>query len=302
MFSPSGEQIEIAFDEQRAVVVEVGGGLRTYSVGEREVLDGYDAGEIASSGRGQVLMPWPNRIADGRYEFRGLEHQLPIDEPARNCAIHGLVRWSAWEVSEREAHRVVVRHALHPRPGYPFALELSIEYSLSPDGLTVGTTATNLGVEPCPFGAGFHPYLLPTDARVDTEVLRLPARRVVRTDEAGVPVESSAVEGTALDFRGGRRVGSTGLDHCFTDLEREDDGRARATLGTSDGETTLWVDQAFSYLQLYTGDDRPDVNRRSLAVEPMTCPPQAFRIGDDVVVLDPGDSFSATWGLSPHTA
>ena len=298
MFSPSREQIEIAFEEQRAVVVAVGGGLRTYSVGEREVLDGYDAGEIASSGRGQVLMPWPNRIADGRYEFRGLEHQLPIDEPARHCAIHGLVRWSGWEVAEREAHRVVVRHALHPRPGYPFPLELSIEYALSHDGLRVESTATNVGADACPFGAGFHPYLFPGEPRVDTATLRVPARRVVDVDERGVPVDSSPVDGSEHDFRAGRAVDSTQLDHCFTDLERGEEGLARVVLG----ETTLWVDEAYPYLQLYTGDDRPDVARRSMAVEPMTCPPHAFRSGDDVVVLDPGDSFSATWGLNPYTA
>lgn len=298
MFSPSGAQLEIALEEQRAVVVEVGGGLRTYSVAGREVLDCYGDGELASSGRGQVLMPWPNRIAEGRYEFRGQEHQLPIDEPARSCAIHGLVRWAAWEVAEREAHRVVMRQALHPRPGYPFALELALEYALSPEGLRVATTATNVGVEPCPFGAGFHPYLLPGEASVDTAVLRLPARRVVEVDERGVPVGSSAVDGSAYDFRAGRAVGSTELDHCFTDLERDGDGRARVVLG----ETALWVDQAYGYLQLYTGDDRPDVARRSLAVEPMTCPPHAFRSGDDVVVLDPGDAFTATWGLNPDTA
>jgi aldose 1-epimerase len=299
VFSPTGEQFEIAFGDQRAVVVEVGGGLRTYSVGKRAVLDGYDVAEIPPSGRGQVLMPWPNRIADGRYEFRGRELQLSIDEPARNCAIHGLVRWSAWEVAEREAHRVLVRHALHPRPGYPFALELAIEYALSPDGLSVSTTATNVGVDPCPFGAGFHPYLFTGKPRVDTAVLRLPARRVLDVDETGVPVGSSAVEGSEFDFLVGREIGRTKLDHCFTDLERDADGLARVTLGSPEpGTTTLWANEAYPYLMLYTGDDRPDVDRRSIAVEPMTCPPEAFRSGEGVNVLDPGEFVTAVWGLS----
>jgi aldose 1-epimerase len=298
VFSPSGEQFEIAFEDQRAVVVEVGGGLRTYSVGDRDVLDGYGVGEIAPSGRGQVLVPWPNRIAEGRYEFGGSELQLPIDEPVRNCAIHGLVRWVSWAAVERDEHRVVVAHRLQPQPGYPFALDLRIEYALSEQGLQVSTTATNLGEDSCPVGAGFHPYLLPAEARVDTAVLRLPARRLVETDESGVPVDSSAVDGTEFDFRGGRRVGATRLDHCFTDLEREADGRAWVTLGSPEVGTTLWLDEAFAYLVLYTGDDRPDVARRSIAVEPMTCPPHAFRIGDDVVVLYPGASLTAAWGLT----
>ena len=286
MPSPSGEQLEIAFGDQRAVVTEVGAGLRTYSVDGRQILDGYSDREIAASGRGQVLLPWPNRIAEGRYEFGGEERQLPVNEPETGCAIHGLVRWGAWTVSEREAHRVVVHHTLHPQPGYPFALALGIEYALSEDGLRISTTATNVGVDPCPYGAGAHPYLCPGTPTVDTAVLRVPARTVL---------DVGSVDGTEFDFRSGRPVGETRLDHCFTDLERDDDGLARVTLGG----TTLWAGEAYGYLMLYTGDGRPDVNRRSLAVEPMTCPPHAFRTGESVIVIEPGDSVESAWGLAP---
>jgi aldose 1-epimerase len=299
VFAPSGEQFEIEAGDQRAVVVEVGGGLRTYSARDREVLDGYGLDEICGSGRAQVLVPWPNRVAEGKYEFRGEEQQLPVNEPSTGSAIHGLVRWGSWEAVERDRDRVVVRHRLHPQPGYPFALELWSKYSLSGTGLRVVTQATNLGDRPCPFGAGFHPYLLPGTPSVDDALLRLPARSVLETDEGGVPVGRSPVEGTELDFRGGRALGGTKLDHCFGDLERDADGLVRVTLGWPGSGVTLWADAAYRYLQLYTGDDRPDVSRRSLAVEPMTCPPQAFRSGEDVVVLEPGASWSGVWGLSP---
>ena len=110
----------------------------------------------------------------------------------------------------------------------------------------------------------------------------------------------SPVDGTEFDFRDMRPVGETTLDHCFTDLERGDDGLARVTLSSPEhgASTTLWADDAYPYLMLYTGDDRPDVSRRSLAVEPMTCPPQAFRSGEAVITLEPGDSVAAGWGLS----
>ena len=299
MFAPSGEQFEIEAGDQRAVVVEVGGGLRTYSAAGREVLDGYGLDEICSSGRAQVLAPWPNRIAEGRYEFRGEEQQLPVNEASSGSAVHGLVRWAAWDAVERERDRVVVHHRLHSQPGYPFALELWVKYSLSDAGLRVAAQATNVGDAPCPFGAGFHPYLLPGTAVVDDALLRLPARSVLETDASGVPVGRAAIEGSELDFGNERTLGGTRLDHCFGDLERDADGLARVTLGTSESRVTLWADAAYRYLQLYTGDDRPDVSRRSLAVEPMTCPPQAFRSGEDVVVLEPGASWSGVWGLSP---
>ena len=132
------------------MIVEVGGGLRSYSAGGRELLDGYGADEMCASGRGQVLLPWPNRLEDGSYEFEGRRHRLPLTEPDTRTAIHGLVRWASWRVAEHEAHRVVMEHVLHPQPGYPFSLRLGIEYALSEDGLRVRTTATNTGAGALP--------------------------------------------------------------------------------------------------------------------------------------------------------
>jgi aldose 1-epimerase len=300
MSSPSGEQIEIASGDQRAVVVEVGGGLRAYSAAGRELLDGYPAdGEIVS-GRGQVLIPWPNRLRDGTYEFDGQRHQLPLTEPEHHNAIHGLVRWADWTVGEREESRVVMEHVIHPSPGYPFSLAVSIEYALSDDGLSVATKATNGGEDPCPYGAGAHPYLTLGTATVDSIVLTAPGRQMLRSDDRGIPTGRVAVDGTEYDFREPKRIGATRLDHCFTHLER-DDGIARVELRGPDesGGLTLWMDDAYGYLMLFTGDPLPDVNRRSLAVEPMTCPPNAFNTGEALIRLEPGGSFSSRWGIAP---
>src|SRR6516225_616318 len=173
MIAPSGEQIEIVAEDQQAVVVEVGGGLRSYSTGGRELVDGYGANEMSSSGRGQALIPWPNRLQDGSYEFDGRHHQLPLNEPERRNAIHGLVRWAAWTASEHEPHRVVMKHVLYPQPGYPFSLRLGIEYALSESGLQVRTTASNLGADPCPCGSGAHPYLTLGIEPIDHLMLRV---------------------------------------------------------------------------------------------------------------------------------
>ena len=301
MVAPSGEQIEIAAGGQLAVVVGAGGGLRMYSAAGRELLDGYAVDEPCTSGRGQVLIPWPNRLEDGAYEFDGQRHQLPLTEPGTRTAIHGLVREAAWAVAEREAHRVVVQHALEPRPGYPFSLELSIEYALSESGLRVRTTATNAGREACPYGSGAHPYLAVGTATVDSAVLRAPGQTVLRSDERGLPVGAGSVESTEYDFRRPRAIGATRLDHAFTDLERGEDGLARVELGDPRHPRgrTLWVDGSYPYLQLFTGDPLPDVARRSLAVEPMTCPPNAFRTGEALIRLEPGESFTGAWGIVP---
>jgi aldose 1-epimerase len=298
---PSGEQIEITSGDQRAVVVEVGGGLRSFTAGGRDVLDGYGLEEQPLSGRGQVLIPWPNRLADGSYEFDGRRHQLPLTEPELSNAIHGLVRWAGWRVGDRETDRVVMEHVIHHQPGYPFTVSLGIEYALSDDGISVQTTATNLGAAACPYGCGQHPYLTLGTATVDTLELQAPGRRVLISDERDLPTGTEPVDGTEYDFRESRTIGATKLDNAFTHLERGEDGRAR--VGVSDPESgaarTLWVDESYAYLMLFTGDTRPDVNRRSLAVEPMTCPPNAFRTGDSLIRLEPGESTTSAWGITP---
>ena len=294
-------QVEIAFRAQRAVVVEMGGGLCSYSGRGGELLDGFDADEPIASGRGQVLIPWPNRIEDGAYEFDGNRYQLPLTEPERGNAIHGLVRSEPWTTGAREPHRVVMEHLLEPAPGYPFTLELAIEYALSERGLSVQTTATNVGAEACPFGSGQHPYVTLGTPTVDSLILRAPGRTVLTVDERGIPRGREPVDGTEYDFRRPREIGATRLDHAFTDLERGADGRARVELRDprSRKGLTLWLDESYGYLQLFTGDPLPDVARRSLAVEPMTCPANAFRTGEALVRLEPGESFTAAWGIVP---
>jgi aldose 1-epimerase len=280
--------------------VEVGGGLREYTLDGRNLLDGYGADEMSSSGRGQVLIPWPNRIKDGRYSFDGRDHQLPLDDIAEQDAIHGLVRWVPWTAADREEDRVVMEHVLHPQPGYPFTLALSVEYRLSEEGLRVRTTVTNVGPAPCPYGSGNHPYLAVTESLVDSLTLRIPAHTLLRSDERGIPVERLPVGGTDYDFRQPRAIGVTVLDHAFTDFERGEDGRARVELRGESSELTLWVDETHPYVMVFTGDPLPDVSRGSLAVEPMTCPPNAFRSGDGLIRLEPGQSFTSAWGIDPR--
>lgn len=293
--SPTGRQFEISSGDQRAWIVEVGGGLRRYTAGTREVVDGYAEHELCTSGRGQCLIPWPNRVRDGRYEFARARQQLALTEPSKGNAIHGLVRWASWTVRAHDSDRVELAHTLHPQPGYPHTLELSLDYRLGLEGLTVATRATNVGSSACPFGAGAHPYLAAHTPSVDTAMLRAPGRTRLLADERGVPTGRAPVAGTVYDFREPRPIEALQLDTAFTDLDRGDDGDARVQL---DG-TVLWFGEEYTHVMLFTGDSLPDVNRRALAVEPMTCAPNAFVSGDGLRTLAPGESFAAAWGIDP---
>ena len=220
--SPTGQQWRIGHGSQEVVVCEVGATLRAYTVGRPPVLDGFGADEWSHSGRGQVLAPWPNRLADGRYEFNGVRAQAALDEPERRNAIHGLVRWMPWTLQTRHQNQLSLRLQLHPSPGYPFSLLLEIEYHVGREGLTVTTRAQSLEEGPIPFGLGFHPYL--TAGHRDGR-RRHPARAGAphpRHRRPGAPDRRlTPVEGTERDFTTARFVGPAVLDTAYTTLERD---------------------------------------------------------------------------------
>ena len=242
--APSGDQFEIRHGDQRATIVEVGGGVREYSVGDRAVLEPYPLDAVCDGAHGTPLIPWPNRLGDGRYRFDGVDRQVALTEPDKHNAIHGFLRWRSWQAVEHRDHRVVVHVRIHPLPGYPFTVDISVAYELGPEGLVVATTATNLGADPAPYGCGQHPYLSPGEGVIDDCILELDARTRVLTDtERQLPTGREAVDGTRFDFRQARRLGDQEIDHAYTDLGRDDDGRAWARLSGPDGRrVALWVD------------------------------------------------------------
>ena len=170
------------------------------------------------------------------------------------------------------------------------------------DGLTVTTIARSLDEGPVPFGLGFHPYLTAGPETVDGAILQLPGRQTLDLDDRGLPTGGmTPVAGTDRDFSTARFIGPTVLDTAFTSLERDAAGRAWASLDVPGGSSgaALWCDPAFPHLMVYTGDTLGEVprRRRAVAIEPMTCPPNALRTGRDLITLDPGQEWTGSWGL-----
>jgi aldose 1-epimerase len=296
----SGEQYEISSSGYRAVVTECGAGLRLLEHDGRPLVDGYDERSMASGGRGQLLVPWPNRIRDGQYAVGDRQLQLPLSEPERHNASHGLVRWVAWSLEEHTGRSVALRYRLMAQSGYPWTLDLHVVYDLSADGLTVMQSATNLAADPAPYAQGAHPYLSVGPGPCDGWELTLPAAtRSLSDPDRKLPTGREPVDGTAFDFRVARPVRETVLDHAFTDLARDPSGRATVEVRdpVSGHAVALWVDAAHPWLMVFTSDEVPDAHRRSIAIEPMTAQADAFRSGEDLLMLAPGADFSATWGI-----
>jgi aldose 1-epimerase len=302
MVAPSGEQYEIHAGGYRAVVTQCGAGLRELAYGDRPLVQGFPEVEMASAGRGQLLLPWPNRIRDGRYSFGGRDLQLPVTEVSRHNASHGLVRWAAWCLLDSTARSVTLGYRLMAQSGYPWTIDLVTEYALDADGLSVTVTARNRSAEPAPYAHGAHPYLVAGSAPVDEWQLDLPGATSLEVDDRKIPTGRRTVDGTPHDFRAARALDGVELDTAFTDLSRDADDRVVVTLTAGRTGVALWMDGAHKWVQVYTGDDLPAQARTAVAVEPMSSPPNAFATGEDLVVLaaegQDGDMHSARWGLA----
>ncbi|NEE02089.1 aldose epimerase family protein [Phytoactinopolyspora halotolerans] len=308
----AGEHV-LRHGEHEAVIVEAGGGLRTYQVAGVDIVAGYPAGTLCPSARGHWLVPWPNRIRDGRYRFGGHEHQLPIFGDEGRHAIHGLIRWMPFQVVARDASSVELAMVQPARPGYPWPLRVRTRWSLDDGGLSAWLHVENLSDDEAPFGAGAHPYLsaghgtadgatvgggTAGGGTIDDMTVTVPGATVVRGED-GIMTTRAAV-GDDSDFRRARRIGPNRLG-LYSDLERDASGLARVVAERPDGWTvSLWQDEAWPFVLLYTADavSEEEGVRRSLAVEPMTSAVDVFNTGDGLIVLKPGGVFEGTWGIT----
>lgn len=298
----SGRQLRIAGHGYDAVIASVGASLRTLTFEGRDLVVPFDADEVRPGYRGTTLAPWPNRIVDGRYRFGGVEHRLALTEPARGQALHGLLAWV--EFSDRLIldDRVVLAAVIEPQTGYPFRVEVETEYRLDADGLRQTVTAHNLGTDAAPWGTGPHPYLVAGAGGVDDWALTLPASEVLTvTPDRLSPVALEGVsEHPEWDFRAARRIGDVFIDHAFTGLAREDGVAEVRVVSDAGTGVTMRFDERCPWVQVHTADNPgiDAIHRVGLAVEPMTCPPDAFNSGTDVVVLAPGAAHAASWLIS----
>ena len=298
----TGAQYDLSAGDFRATITELGAGLRRLEHRGQPVIVGYEPDMLPPGGAGQLLCPWPNRVDGGHYTIDGAHYQLDLSEPANENAIHGLTRWLSWVPGPGSAagDEITLRHVLLGHQGYPFCLEFDASYRLDADrGLEVSISARNIGSLAAPYGTGSHPYLTAGAATVDECELELPAGLWQPIGERGIPYDSPKdVTGTEFDFRAAKRIGITQLDSALTGLTRDADGRARARLTGPRTQVTLWTGPGYEWLQVFTGDTLdPSHRRKAVAIEPMTCPPNAFVSGVDLLMLEPGDSVTHTWGI-----
>ena len=315
---PTGTQVVLHGRGFTAIVTEVGATLRELSWQGRPLVAGFGRHDLPHAYQGAVLAPWPNRLAGGRYRWGGREYQVPLTEPERLNALHGLVCHVPWQVSASDPESVTLTHRLWPQRGYPFALDLRAHYALSDEGLTFTLTATNVGAAPAPYGASFHPYLVAGTGTVDDWTVQVPAATYLTVDpDRLLPVALAPAGPAGYDFRSPTSLRGVEIDHALTDLDFDTDTDTDTGAGAgagvgADGTVTLRLlgpggrgvamawGRGAPWLQLCIPDvHNPAMTRQSLAVEPMTCPPDAFNSGTDLITLPPGGEHTFALTISP---
>ncbi len=292
----SGKQYPIAAGAHAAVIGEVGAVLRSYTFGSNDVTCTWPDDALPPKGCGITLVPWPNRIRGGKYTFDGEDQQLALTEPDKGNAIHGLGRWARWSRVKQDVSSVTLRLDVPPQNGYPYQVRAEVTYALHADyGLMVTLGARNVGPRRAPFGAGSHPYLSTRGHALDDTTVRLPAREILVVDDAQVPIGARALGKTPHDLRRGKRLRHLRLDDGFTGLAIEN-GRGQAEVRTKSGGARLWFDETFQFLQVFTRENLTP-GQHGIAIEPMTCAPNAFNSGAGLIVLEPGGAWTGSWGI-----
>jgi aldose 1-epimerase len=298
----SGEQLQITHGDSSAVVNTAGGSLRAFEVAGVPYVETY--ADEPPLGAGAVLVPWPNRVAAATWSRGGATHQLAATEAARGNAIHGLVRRATWDVSARSDAAVTLTVDVDGAQGWPYPFRTTITYALSGGGLTVTHTVANRGEEDMPFGVGTHPYPRPGNVDVDECVLTLAARTVLPVDldsmiPNGDPID---VVGTDYDFSAGRPLSDVELDTAFGGCKPGPDGLVRHSVSHGSAGVEVWADAAFGWVQVFTPEEFPGKGARAVAIEPMTCPPDALNSGVDLLWLSSDESWTGRWGIRPLSA
>jgi aldose 1-epimerase len=299
----SGRQLVLRRGGARAQVGQVAAVLREFSVDGVHFTETWDDAWVPPMGCGMILVPWPNRIRDGRWPYRGGSQQLDITEVSTGNASHGLLRNTAYEVVDEQPDAVTLAAGIYPQHGYPFILDTAVTYALGDDGLSVTHRIANVGPDAAPLGVGAHPYLRVGAHPVADLRITVSGREYTRVDEQMIPVATEPVDGTGNDLRGGVLLADLDANDALTGFDVVD-GMVEHRLDAPDGTAlVIWADEAFGWAQIYSppdfpGPGKPD-QRRAIAIEPMTCAVDAFNSGAGLRWLEPGETWTGSWGLRP---
>ncbi|MEU6770648.1 aldose 1-epimerase [Streptomyces sp. NPDC046759] len=310
-------------DSARAVLALRGATLLSWQVRHgpagrlKELTDGYrDEEELLSQDgvRAGLMAPFTNRIADGRYRYDGHDHDLLPGRLGARTIYHGFARETPFELAHAtttaDSARLLLRTtSIRPGryPGYPFALDLEAEFTVTARELSIEIRATNVGDATAPCAVGWHPYFT-LSRPIDDLVLHIPAHTLIRTDPSLIPLPGADAtlpldHCPEVDFRAPKRVGGAVVDACYADLTPGPGGRIETVLADPATGEELRVWQYGGYMHVFTGDTLARDRRASIALEPVETMTNAFNRPEHTaaLALEPGRRREFSFGVT-HAA
>jgi aldose 1-epimerase len=280
------KKIQISLNEVSAVISTEGAALIGLSVNNFDLIEPNTRDGLYA---GKILAPWPNRIKDGKYSFNKKDYQLPINEVSKNNSLHGLVANYQWEVLFQSESKVVLQYLLNQPDIYPGKLQLQVSYEIIEQGVEISVLSENVGELSAPYGVSIHTYLVAGAPIKNNELnLQIPADQFLEVDaDRLLPIKLQPVVGTNFDFINPKNISDLFIDHAFKYSSNYP--RSVLLLNKDGGGAEVIFDDQSKWIQIHTADrDLQADSRMAVAIEPMSCPPDAFNSGIDLIILEPG--------------
>jgi len=268
-----------------------------------KIMDGYSSirdaeKNLTSSFKGSNLFPFPNRIADGKYNFNNQVYQLTLNFPQENNAIHGLLFDEEFKIVDKQdgatGSMLILEYEAKEAKGYPFRYYFKTLYRLRENnGFECEIQVTNLMDHPIPVAHGWHPYFKLGESQINDLQLQFQAKNILKVDKRNIPTGESI---SYNKFNKLTTILDINLDNCFRLSEENERAETIIMNKSSDFGYKIWQETGsykYNYLQIYTPP-----HRKSIAIEPMTCIPDAFNNKEGLIILSPSESFSVIWGIT----
>lgn len=289
--NPLLNQIIIKNDKlnlQSSIYPNLGASIQKLSSNEEDIIDGISNNNeglelYKNKFNSSFLFPFPNRIANGKYNFDHSDYQLECNEIALNNCLHGHIYNKSFSIADKNASEEKANITLtyintKIDKGFPFDYKLAITYSFTPNKMSVHFNIYNLGKDSFPFGIGWHPYF--KTENLTESILDFEADNQYILNEKMIPTTK-----TPLKVETPLVMKDTFLDDCFIT------NQSKALLKTNDYKIDLDFSSKTpnSFVQVYTPPTRD-----CIAIEPMTCAPNSFNNKDGLLVLEPSKNYEWT--------
>lgn len=258
----------------------------------------YEAWKADNYFQSKWLLPFPNRLKGGRYQFEGKTYQFPINDTNCQNALHGFIYNDSMLVENIDCTisygQIGLKYDYRGDLAYyPFPFRLEIIYQLFFNELKCITIVKNTGTTPLPIGLGFHPYFQ-FPSKVDDVHLQLPPCERIEVDERMIPTGKKL---PCSNFLERKPIGGTSFDTCFQALPSNGIANSKTYNihlynPKSNCRLQYYQETVFPYFQIFTPD-----HRKSIAIEPMTCNVNAFKNGEGLIVLQPNEDWGGSFGL-----